>query len=151
VRFRESEGHPGTWNLESKASCVGDRYPPGPLEGKRTSRGVSGQLPRKAIPSWAGAKATSEMGRPEKATDSNPSIPSNCALSKETVRLSRAWHPQMSGRIKDKSAGFSGDQFSRFTIIQETCDRHVRMECPTVVYIRPRGNPIIFIPIYLSH
>jgi hypothetical protein len=32
---------------------VGDKYPPGPLEGERSSRGASGQLPRKAIPSWA--------------------------------------------------------------------------------------------------
>jgi hypothetical protein len=31
---------------------VGDRYPPGPLEGEKASRGASGQLPRKAIPSW---------------------------------------------------------------------------------------------------
>jgi hypothetical protein len=33
---------------------VGDRYPPGPLEGKKASRGALGQLPRKAIPLWVG-------------------------------------------------------------------------------------------------
>jgi hypothetical protein len=32
---------------------VGDRYPPGPLEGKKASRGALGQLPRKTIPLWA--------------------------------------------------------------------------------------------------
>jgi hypothetical protein len=63
------------------------------------------------------ARATGEMGRLEKATDSSPSIPLNRARSKEIVRLSRAWRPQMSGRIRDESAVFSGDQFSRFTII----------------------------------
>jgi hypothetical protein len=30
---------------------VGDRYPPGPLEGKKASREALGLLPRKAIPS----------------------------------------------------------------------------------------------------
>jgi hypothetical protein len=33
---------------------VGDRYLPGRLEGEKASRGATGQLPRKAIPSWAG-------------------------------------------------------------------------------------------------
>jgi hypothetical protein len=33
---------------------VGDRYPPGPLEGEKASRGASSQLPRKVIPSWVG-------------------------------------------------------------------------------------------------
>jgi hypothetical protein len=32
---------------------VGDRYPPGPLEGKKASREALGLLSRKAIPSWA--------------------------------------------------------------------------------------------------
>jgi hypothetical protein len=63
------------------------------------------------------AKATGGMGRPEKATDSSPSSMSNRALSKETVRLSRAWRSPMSERIRNESAGFSGDKFSRFTII----------------------------------
>jgi hypothetical protein len=39
---------------------VGDRYPPGPLEGKKVSRGASGQLPRKAIASWAGLELLAE-------------------------------------------------------------------------------------------
>jgi hypothetical protein len=32
---------------------VGDRYPPGPLEGKKASREALGLLSREAIPSWA--------------------------------------------------------------------------------------------------
>jgi hypothetical protein len=32
---------------------VGDRYPPGPLEGKKATRRAPGPLFRKAIPSWA--------------------------------------------------------------------------------------------------
>jgi hypothetical protein len=35
------------------AIAVGDRYPPGPLEGKKASRKALGLLSRKAIPSWA--------------------------------------------------------------------------------------------------
>jgi hypothetical protein len=31
---------------------VGDRYPPGPLEGKKASRKALGLLSHKAIPSW---------------------------------------------------------------------------------------------------
>jgi hypothetical protein len=31
---------------------VGDRYPPGPLEGKKASRKALGLLSRKVIPSW---------------------------------------------------------------------------------------------------
>jgi hypothetical protein len=40
--------------------CVGDIYPPGPLESERSLRWASGQLPRKAIPSWAGQKLLAE-------------------------------------------------------------------------------------------
>ena len=39
---------------------MGDRYPPGPLEGKKALRGALGQLPRKAIPSWAGLELLAE-------------------------------------------------------------------------------------------
>ena len=38
-----------------ETTVVGDKYPPS-LEGERASRGALGQLPRKAIPSWAGQK-----------------------------------------------------------------------------------------------
>jgi hypothetical protein len=37
-----------------------DRYPTGPLEGKKASRGALGQLPHKAIPSWAGTELLAE-------------------------------------------------------------------------------------------
>ena len=39
---------------------MGDRYPPGPLEGKKALRGALGQLPRKAIPSWARSELLAE-------------------------------------------------------------------------------------------
>jgi hypothetical protein len=39
---------------------VGDRYPPGPLEGKKVSREALGLLPRKVIPSWAGIELLAE-------------------------------------------------------------------------------------------
>jgi hypothetical protein len=39
---------------------VGDKYSTGPLEGEKASRGASSQLPRKAIPSWAGLELLAE-------------------------------------------------------------------------------------------
>jgi hypothetical protein len=44
----------------SAAPRVGDRYPPGPLEGEKDSRGATGQLPYKAIPSWAELELVAE-------------------------------------------------------------------------------------------
>jgi hypothetical protein len=43
-----------------RLALVGDRYPPDPLEGKKALRGASGQLARKAIPSWAGLELLAE-------------------------------------------------------------------------------------------
>jgi hypothetical protein len=42
---------------EPTVAHVGDRNPPGSLE---ASRGASGQLPRKAIPSWVGLELLAE-------------------------------------------------------------------------------------------
>jgi hypothetical protein len=42
---------------------VGDRYPPGPLEGKKTSRKALGPLFRRAIPSWARGGMFGRMDR----------------------------------------------------------------------------------------
>jgi hypothetical protein len=47
-------------HVQIEGEFVGDRYPPGPLEGKKASRGVSGQLPCKAIPLWAGLELLAE-------------------------------------------------------------------------------------------
>ena len=127
-----------------QAPRVGDRYPSGPLEGERSLHRGHGLVTLQGHLFVGRAKATGGMGRSEKSMDPSPNGLSNRALPQESARLSRAWHPLM-------SAGFSGNQFSRFTISYETCDRRVRMKCPTVVYIRPRENPIIFITIYLSH
>jgi hypothetical protein len=86
---------------------VGDRYPLGR---------ALGQLPRKSISSWVGRRPLVEWTGPKKVIDSSPDGPSNHALSQETVRFSRAWHPRMSGWIRDESARFLGDWLSRFAI-----------------------------------
>jgi hypothetical protein len=44
---------------------VGDRYPLGPLEGKKASRNASGPLFRKAIPSWARGGMSGRMDQHE--------------------------------------------------------------------------------------
>jgi hypothetical protein len=51
-----------------------DRYPPGPLEGKKASREALGLLSREAIPSWSG-RTTGGMGRRGKEADLGPSNP----------------------------------------------------------------------------
>jgi hypothetical protein len=78
---------------------VGDRYPPGPLEGERSLREALGLLPRKAVYSWAGAKATGGMGRSEKSMDPGLDGPSNSALPQEIALLAHAWRPLMSGGL----------------------------------------------------
>jgi hypothetical protein len=42
---------------------VEDRYPPGPLEGKKASRKALGPLFRRAIPSWARGGMSDRMDR----------------------------------------------------------------------------------------
>jgi hypothetical protein len=44
---------------------VGDRYPPGPLEGKKVSRRAPGPLFRKAIPSWARGRTFDRLDQHE--------------------------------------------------------------------------------------
>ena len=48
------------YKINTKTRAVGDRYPPGPLEGEKASCEATGQLPRKAIPSWAGLELLAE-------------------------------------------------------------------------------------------
>jgi hypothetical protein len=62
------------------------------------------------------AKTTSGMGRPEKTMDSILDCSSDHALPQETVRLSYAWQPRMSGWFREESASFSEDWLSRFAI-----------------------------------
>jgi hypothetical protein len=52
---------------------VGDRYPLGPLEGRKASQEALGSLSREAIPSWP---TPGEMGRRGKEADLGPSDPS---------------------------------------------------------------------------
>jgi hypothetical protein len=97
-------------------ACGGQISPRSTRRRKGLARGLRPVTPQ-GHPFVGRARAIGGMGRPEKAMDSTPSNPSNRALSKETIRLSRAWCPRISGQIRDESAVFSGDQFNRFTII----------------------------------
>jgi hypothetical protein len=87
---------------------VGDRYPPGPLEGERSLHEASDLLPRKAIYSWAGAKATGGMGRSEKSMDPGLDGPSNSATPRNRPTCPRL-APSNVGRARDELAGFLGD------------------------------------------
>jgi hypothetical protein len=76
--------------VEPTVAHVGDRYPPGSLEGLA---GGLGPVTSQGHPFVGRARATGGMGQPEKLTDSSPGNPSTHALSTATTRLSRAWHP----------------------------------------------------------
>jgi hypothetical protein len=97
---------------------VGTDIPGSTRRRKALAWGI-GPVTSQGHPFMGRTKTTSVMGRHEKVTDTDSSsgIPSNHVLSKDTVRLSHAWRPQMSARIRDESAMFSEEQFSRFTII----------------------------------
>jgi hypothetical protein len=86
------------------AAGVGDRYPPGPLEGKKASPEVLGLLPRKATPFVGRDRTTGGVGRHEKEADSGPSNPSDLSAIHSVHRLSRVQRPLISERIRDKSA-----------------------------------------------
>jgi hypothetical protein len=83
---------------------VGDRYPPGPLEGKKASRGALGQLPHKAIPLWARSELLAEWVDPRKKQTQAQATRLTRALSVAPNRLSRVRRPWILGRIRDKSA-----------------------------------------------
>jgi hypothetical protein len=72
---------------------VRDRYPPGPLEGKKASRGALGQLPRKAIPSWDGSELLAERANTRKKQTRTQATRQTRALSVAPTRLSRVRHP----------------------------------------------------------
>jgi hypothetical protein len=105
------------FKINSKIGGLWGQISPGSTRRRKVLVRGLGPVTPQGHPFMGRAKANGGMGQSEKKTDSSLGIPSNHALSKETVRLSRAWHPQMSGQIRDESARFSGDQFSRFTII----------------------------------
>jgi hypothetical protein len=72
---------------------VGDRYPSGPLEGKKALRGALGQLPCKAIPSWAGSELLAEWADLRKKQTQAHATRQTRALSAATARLSRVRRP----------------------------------------------------------
>jgi hypothetical protein len=70
---------------------VRDRYPSGPLEGKKASREVLGLLSRKIIPSWARGGLLAEwvgVGRKQAQATRQTR-----ALSVASAQLSRAQRP----------------------------------------------------------
>jgi hypothetical protein len=122
---------------------VGDRYPPGPLEGENSAWGHKPVAPqgRHVV---GRAKTIVEMGRPKKAVGSRPDYSRIGCDPMEVVRFSRARCPQTPGIARNGAAGFSsGAKYVPYYLGDklEECDQHVRKECPTVVYIKPRGNP----------
>jgi hypothetical protein len=76
-----------------RGPVVGDRYPPGPLEGKKASRGALGQLPRKAIPSWVGSELLAEWADPRKKQTQAQATRQTRAPSVAPTRLSRVRRP----------------------------------------------------------
>jgi hypothetical protein len=66
-QLRRHEEHYPNHDLELAVvvHAVGDRYPPGPLEGKKASQKASGPLFRKAIPSWARGGMSGRMDQRE--------------------------------------------------------------------------------------
>jgi hypothetical protein len=88
------------------ATCVGVRYPPGPLEGENPTWGhkpVALQSHRIV----GRAKTTVEMGRPKKAMGSRPDRSRIGHDPVEAVRFSRARRPQTSGIARNGAAEFS--------------------------------------------
>jgi hypothetical protein len=87
---------------------VGDKYPPGPLEGERASHGASGQIPRKAIPSWAGLELLAEWADLRRQQTQAQAIRRIVRYPKKPSDFP-AWHPQISGWIRDELVVFSRD------------------------------------------
>jgi hypothetical protein len=82
---------------------VGDRYPPGPLEGKKVSREALGLLSRKAIPSWARGGLLAEWADVRRKQAQAQATRQTRALSVASARLSRAQRPWTSEWVRDKS------------------------------------------------
>jgi hypothetical protein len=75
------------------ATGVGDRYPPSPLEGKKASQAALGQLPHKAIPSWARTELLAERADTRKKQTQALATRQTRALSVAPTRLSCVRHP----------------------------------------------------------
>jgi hypothetical protein len=65
-----------------------DKYPLGPLEGKKASRGAMDQLSHKAIPSWARLELLARWADPRKKQTQAQATRQTRALSVATTRLS---------------------------------------------------------------
>jgi hypothetical protein len=84
---------------------VGDRYPPGPLEGENPCMGHGPVAPQGRLVVGR-AKATIEMGQPKKAMGSCLDRPWIRPNLKETVRFFRARRPQRPEIGRDEVVGF---------------------------------------------
>jgi hypothetical protein len=96
------------------------------------------------------AKVTGGMSRSEKSMDSSPGGPSNCSLLQETAWLSRAWHPLMSSELGMRQRDFRKISSVGSLLVRKHVIIMYVWSAPTVVYIRPRGNPIIHSHLLIS-
>jgi hypothetical protein len=60
-----------------RLGLVGDRYPPGPLEGQKTLRKALGPVVCKVIPSWAWGGTSDEVDLTQDWINANPDDPIN--------------------------------------------------------------------------
>jgi hypothetical protein len=99
------------------AVIVGDRYPLGPLEGERASRGASSQLPRKAIPSWVGLELLAEWVDLRRQRIQAQAIRRIMRYPKKPSDFPTHGVLEYRGGLGMSRRCFFGDQFNWFTII----------------------------------
>ena len=83
---------------------MGDRYPPGPLEGRKASQEDLGPLSREAILSWARGGLLAEWADVGKKHIWARATHHARALSVVHTRLSRVQCPRIPEQIRNKSA-----------------------------------------------
>jgi hypothetical protein len=72
---------------------VGDRYPPGPLEGERPSHGGHGPVAPRGYLVVGRTKSTSEIGRPKKTVGLTPELSVGLRAISRNRSFSRARRP----------------------------------------------------------
>jgi hypothetical protein len=90
---------------------VGDRYPPGPLEGERPLHGTTDQLPRKAISSWAGQRLQVEWADPRRQW-AHAWIVHRIVHNLKKSSISPCPAPSSVGVVRGRVGGFSRDRLS---------------------------------------
>ena len=84
---------------------VGDRYPPGPLEGERPLHGATDQLPRKVVSSWAGKRQQVKWVDPRRRWARTRIVRGLRAISRNRPTF-RTRRPRTSGIDQDGVDGF---------------------------------------------